>query len=732
MFKRTLMIKDLIKLANALDRHGFKKQADLVDSILRKLAQSGLPDSEKIVSEIQGNPKFNIDDEKKIRILKFLKIKNLTYGDPTGREGEISAAVTSAKNFMDSNPDIKDGLEEADKLWKTWGSWTPSARTSGNSSNSGPMSPEEDFLNKEDQTGVHADLKGAKPGHAFSIPGIPLSSDWQPKNFYYLSPMKDDGELMDFDEFFSHYTKDAGVVPINVFQSGSVFYEQFLNTAKDIFGMNEEQVEKEVEEYIDLMKMEDAIYKNQTGESRFFAREKNPNNEMGPNEEYEHWMDEQEREERKILQAEQDRLKSLIGETKKNLLGAREQARISGKSEEELTATQAVTPGVAKNVEDLRKIISCGFGIAPDEWYKEVKSKISELTDVYNLLEYNLDGFYTIFQNNKKDWEEIAKYIAEQASDRFHNKYLFVRMRLYRIYKPEEYKFSEKALENLIEYPDGLDVFYKARVWKELPPHFIELAAEKDPYKFFNSEIFKSGVADNRAIGIASATLINSYADANLANYWLSLGISSRVPRNHFDSMVKLLAEQDPARFLAWTSKDGKRLSNFYPKEKEIAEEGLLDEAERLPHEDPITFFSPTFPGGNKLWADYHGDKEEGISIAINTAKELLKARDEEKQLSFSANWLKAGLYRFPGLDEATELAVDNFIWRLDASFEYKYGQEIPRLEDARESPEELALLKKYLDEAIKNPSEVRFYDYTDKASFPAILTGIRQYLERI
>ena len=726
------MIIDLIKLADALDRHGFKKQANLVDSILRKLAQSGLPDSEKIANEIQINPKFNIDDEKKSRILKFLKIKNLTYGDPTGREGEISAALTSAKNFMDSNPDIKKELEEADKLWKTWGSWTPSARTSGYSSNSGPMSPEDDFLNKEDPTGVHANLSGAKPGHAFSIPGVPLTSDGQPKNFHYLSPMKDNGKLMDVDEFFSHYIK-MGVVPINVYQSGSVFYEQFLNTAEDIFNMNESAVE----EYIGSMKMEDFVYKNQTGESRFFARKKNPNDEMSPDndemspdQEYEHWTDEQERKERKRLQAEQDRLKSLIGETKKNLLGAREQARISGKSEEELTATQAVTPDVAKNVEDLRKIISCGFGLG-HEWCDEVESEISELTDVYNLLESNLDGFYTIFQGDKKGWEEIAKYIAKKASDRFHNKYLFVRMRLYRIYKPEEYKFSEKALENLIEYPDGLDVFYKARVWKELPPHFIELVAEKDPYKFFNSEIFKSGVADNRAIGIASATLINSYVDANLANYWLSLGISSKVPRNHFDSIVKLLAEQDPARFLALTSKDGKRLSNFYPKEKEIAEEGLLGMAERLPHEDPITFFSPTFPGGNKLWADYYGDKEEGISIAINTAKELLNA-GEEKKMSFSADWMKAGLYRFTRLNDVTELAVNNFIWRLGTSFENEYGQEIPWLENARENPEELALLKKYLDESIKNPSKVRFDDYTDKASFPAILNGIREYLERV
>jgi len=479
MFKRTLMIKDLIKLANALDRHGFKKQANLVDSILRKLAQSEVPDSEKIANEIQNNPKFNfnIDDEKKKSILKFLKIKNLTHGDPTGREGEISAALTSAKNFMDSNPDIKKELEEADKLWKTWGSWTPSGRTSGYSSNSGPMSPEDDFLKKEEPTGVHANLRGAKPGHAFSIPGVPLTSSGQPKNFYYISPMKENGELMIFDEFLSHYIKEVPVVPINIYQKGSVFYGHFLNTAEDIFNMDESAVN----EYIGLMKKEDSAYRNFGEDSRFFAGEKNPNDEMSPDQEYEHWMDEQEREEREILQAEQDRLKSLIGETKKNLLSAREQARISGKSEEELTATQAVTPDVAKNIEDLRKIISCGFGLGPDEWYDEVKSKIGELSDVYNLLEYNLDGFYTIFQSNKKDWEEIAKYIAEKASDRFHNKYLFVRMRLYRIYKPEEYKFSEKALENLIEYPDGLDVFYKARVWKELPPHFKELVAEKDP-----------------------------------------------------------------------------------------------------------------------------------------------------------------------------------------------------------------------------------------------------------
>jgi len=240
-------------------------------------------------------------------------------------------------------------------------------------------------------------------------------------------------------------------------------------------------------------------------------------------------------------------------------------------------------------------------------------------------------------------------------------------------------------------------------------------------------------VADIRAIGIASATLINSYVDANLANYWLSLGISSKVPRDHFDAIVKLFAEEDPARFLAWTSKDGKRISDFYPEEKKIAEEKFSAIARDLPgeliYEDPITFFSPIFPGSKKLWADYYEDMEKGISIAINTAKQLLNA-GEEKKMSFSANWMKAGLHHFIKLDEVTELVVDNFIRRLD-SFEQEYGWE-PSLEEAREKPGELDYLKKYLDKAIKNPSKVEFYDYTDKASFPAILEGIREYLERI
>ena len=742
------MLQKISRLIKSLEGLGYHRNS----SIIIALSSLSRPDTDKILAALKN--KFSLDESKEAKIKRYLSIKNLSLPDSEDEalKNEAASAAKTAEVFLQNNTGIKQELEEANKLWNTWESWTSSGRTSEYSSDSSPMTPEEnDFVNEEDPTGVHANVSGAKPGLAFSIPGIPLTSDKQPKNFYYLSPFNDKGELMDVDSFFSHYIK-MGVVPIHVNQSGSIFYEQFLNTAEDIFDMDETWVN----EYIGLMKMEDSVYRNwawqntRKSDSRFFAGETNPYdddsgmnvNEMSPDQEAEYWGDQEERNERKRLQVEQEKLRSLVGENKKNLLGAREQARISGKPEEELTTTQTATPDVAKQMEDLRKIISCAFGIAPEEWYKELKTNLREDKDAYRLLESDLSGFYSLFQNDKKGWEEIAKFIAEKSKDAFNNN-LFIRMRLYRIYKPEEYKFSEKTLENLIERPNGLDVFYKANLWKELPPHFIELVAEKDPYKFFNSEIFKSGGASDRAIGIASATLINRYVDSNLANYWLSLGISSKVPRSHFDSIVKLLAEQDPARFLAWTSKDGKKLSDSYPEERATAEENFLDLARQLPHEDPITFFSPVFPSGKKLWADYYATKsdaeqrvnsphsrtmEEGISIAIATTKQLLNT-EEEKKMSFSANWMKAGLYRFTKLDEATELVVDNLISGLQ-SFEKKYGYNTS-LRGVREDAESLNDLKEYLNKAINNSSKVEFYNYNDQANFPAILTGIKEYLDK-
>lgn len=115
------MIKDLIKLANTLDRRGFSRQADYVDRILRKLAQMDAPDPDKIIEELSKT--FDLDDHKKSRILKFLKIKNLTYGNKEGRKGEVSTASKLAENFKNSNKHIGSELEEAERLWSTRGNW---------------------------------------------------------------------------------------------------------------------------------------------------------------------------------------------------------------------------------------------------------------------------------------------------------------------------------------------------------------------------------------------------------------------------------------------------------------------------------------------------------------------------------------------------------------------------------------------------------------------------------
>ncbi len=708
------MLKKISFLIKTLKTLGYHSNSP----VIMALASISYPDQDEIVAALKS--KFNLDDSKSAKVSKFLAIKNLSLIDPEeseneSRKNEAASAERMAESFLRNNSDLKQELEEADKLWNSWKA-SGSLQANYNSPQR-PMTPE-DFVNQTDTTGIHADLNGARPGFQFSIPGIPLTSDKQPKNFHYLSPIDEKGNLMDVDEFFSHYIK-MGVVPIFLSQVGSIFYEKFLNTAEDIFDMDEFAVQ----EYIGLMKMEESAHLNAGGSSRFFSGKEaeNPYDENPDDEDlYE------EKVERYRLKQELENLKSLVGETKKSLLGAKEQARISRDPIEGVGATQtAVTNTSKEGSDDILSIISYVFGLGP-----MVKTNLREYKDAYNLIYSDLSGFYILFKSDKNGWEKIAKFIAEN------NMELFISLRLYRIYKPEEFEFSEKALEKSVESRNGLNIFYKAKLWKELPPHFLELAAEKDPYAFFKSEIFESGQASDRAINIASTTLINHYAysDSNLANYWIGLDISSKVPRSHFDSIIKLLAEQDPVRFLAWTSKDGKRLSDFYPEEKETAEERFLDIAKDLPHEDPIAFFSPPFPGGKKLWADYYaanniGTMEEGISIAIETAKSLIQKEGHRKEgMIFSANWMKAGLSDFPRLDEVTRLAVNILIKNLQ-SFEEEYGYDTS-LDGAEE--QELNDLKEYFNKAIKNPSKVRFSDYDDKANIPVITAKIKEYMDRI
>ncbi len=717
------MLQKLSSLIKTLKIIGYGDQSFLIVA----LASLSIPDTDKILKEIKNT--FDLDDAKAAKISRYLALKNLSLTDSSDEssKNEAASADKMSETFLKNNNSLKKELEEAKRLWEAWGSWSESS-----SSNYKTPAAESDFYNNDlfsgDQSGIHPDLRDAKTGMKFSDPKVSLMS--QPRDFYYLSPIDENGNLMSVDEFFSYYIK-KGIVPILSTQVGSVFFENFLNTAEDIYDMDEVAVN----EFIGLMKLEDSMHTMHGGESKIF-NSFNVNEDVNSyeyNQNYNQMNEDELWENRKIrrhelaVKNEQDNLRSLVGEIKKLLITEREQGRLSGGvSGSELSQGQSTSVAAVDKSEDIRKIISYVFGISNEE----VKTNLSESDEVYKLIYSDFSGFYTLFNMNKEEWKAIAEYIAKN------NPHLFIGLRLYRIYKPEEYTFSEECLEKttkrlplLRSNKTGLDLFYLAKLWKELPEHFIELAADEDPKRFFESEIFKSGIASDRAIGIASKAYLGSVGGAL---YWFNLGISSKVPKNHFDSAVRLLAEEDPARFLAWTSKDGKRLSDFYPEEKETAEERFLDIAKDLPHEDPIVFFSPPFPGGKKLWADYYaanniGTMEEGISIAIETAKSFIQKEGHTKEgMIFSANWMKAGLSDFPRLDEVTRLAVNILIKNLQ-SFVIEYGYDT-----SLDGAEDLNDLKEYFNKAIKNPSKVRFRDYDDKANIPVITAKIKEYLETL
>jgi len=242
------MLQKLSSLIRTLKTIGYGDQSFLIVA----LASLSIPDTDKILKEIKNT--FDLDDAKAAKISRYLALKNLSLTDSSDEssKNEAASADKMSETFLKNNNSLKKELEEAKRLWETWGSWSESS-----SSTYKTPAAESDFYNHDpfsgDQSGIHPDLSDAKTGMKFSDPKVSLMS--QPRDFYYLSPIDENGNLMSVDEFFSYYIK-KGIVPILSTQVGSVFFENFLNTAEDIYDMDEVAVN----EFIGLMKLEDSMH----------------------------------------------------------------------------------------------------------------------------------------------------------------------------------------------------------------------------------------------------------------------------------------------------------------------------------------------------------------------------------------------------------------------------------------------------------------------------------------
>jgi hypothetical protein len=737
------MFEKISLLIKTLKGFGYHPKSQLIIS----LASIFYPNQDDIIKILKS--KFNLDDSKSNKISKFLSIKNMSIIKPEdynneSRKNEAETAKMMSQAFLRNNSNLKQELEEADRIWNSWKESGPpkiSDDYSGGTEYSG------DFVNQSDPGEVYPDLSGARPGFNFSIPNEPLNSDKQPKNFYYLYPFDENGELMSVDDFFSFYIK-KGIVPITSTGHGSIFYEQFLNTAEDIYNMDEVAVN----EQIGLMKMEDSMHEK----SRIFEDLSN-NYDADPY----NFDDDSEYEEHKSLikaKKDKDKILSMIGNFSKNLLNSNVQGKISDiAGNGDISSGQRSEVGANKSSLADRDAIHKEIAsiLAPEsiDDNEYVKSHLEDI-DAYNIISSKPNEFLSLIKADKKGWEMIAENIANN------NPTLFIGLRLYRIYTPEEYSFSEKCLEKTTKKDllgkmfgkkynqRGIDLFYSAKLWKEVPPHFIELVADVDPKRFFETDELVE-MASEKAVAIASKAYLET-TDYKAFD-WFKFNkkfkileriskVSEKVARSQFDRASTNLADEDPARFLAFVVKDGKRLSDYNPHLKDIALENMINMAVNLPYEDPITFFSPIFPGSKKLWADYYDmelssdnetqyeerTREEGISIAIETALKLLN----KEEMAFSVEWLKAGLHRFTLLENVTDLVVKNIINKC-LSIKDEDG-ELLDYKPMLDEPEDIANIKAYFNNAAKNPDnvyKVNFDGYSDKSSYPTIISAVNEYL---
>lgn len=284
------MIRKISNLIKALEGIGYSKNSQL----LLSLAQLELPNAEAIVNRMGIS-----DPLKKEKVLKFLKIKNLTYGNKEGREGEVSTALKSAENFINSNQDIAGELKEAATLWEKWGNWSPEQHEempyNKNVKNESPDLYKGFCKWIDDGARKILELNGRKidPKKKLQNPTKSLAAQvgqfdyifpfaWskQLENLYlnYYTNHLFDPENPDFmtpdlsflsQENFIAKCNKLGITRLQNPSVDSAFYENFVNTMKDIYHLPKE----DIGETIGLMMMEDRIIQQQGGESNFFGVE---------------------------------------------------------------------------------------------------------------------------------------------------------------------------------------------------------------------------------------------------------------------------------------------------------------------------------------------------------------------------------------------------------------------------------------------------------------------------
>lgn len=520
------MIKDLAKVANRLDSLGLTKEADFLDSIICKIAATIPADIDKIIMQLKSS--MNLDDAAAKKIKKFIALKNLTLSP---NANEAASAERNADNFIQKNQDIKTQLEEAARLWDTWDSW--SGTLNQGTTDAPAASWDAEGWEKESYNDPRV-----KPGMRFSDPKIPLTK--QVGTFDYLSPFDEEGNLMDFDTFVETYVK-KGVVPVNLSSSTkSMFFEYFLNTADEVYDMDETAVD----EYIGMMQMEDSIYKDLSGgKSRFFGEDEDEVRQDEQVASGTYGWSEEDRTSERYRNEQKKRIKSLSEQIKNtNLLGAQSKKEISGpgresdqmsveKSNANVTGNN---PAEEKLLNEILSALELGEG-EPKKIFGEYVEGLRQ-TDMYKIMSSDPETYYNLFLNNKEKSEEIAKEIA------FFNPQLFARLKLFRIWNPDQYEFSDNSLVALIEDKrtsyaldrsvNGATYFFKKELWKDLPEHFSELAAYRVPYSFFSSTLFNSGKATKRVMALASKSWLEGSMDPK---YWLNLTF-----KNEKGQMVKL------------------------------------------------------------------------------------------------------------------------------------------------------------------------------------------------
>jgi len=726
----------LSKLITALTIIGYDKSSEL----LLSLASISYPDNKKIMDQLWNT--FDLDKPKAVRIFRFLGLKNLSLTDSTdeANKNEASAATKQVTEFMSNNQDIKDELSEAQRLWETWGTWDPLKKTvpQSETTNTPPRSapPEDTFYEDDPFKGPdHPDINGAIPGKKFSNP---YSSLVESGDFYYISPLDGSGNMMSVDDFFEKYIK-MGVVPITSGSGGSIFYEMFLNTAEDIYDMDQGWVS----EYIGMLKMEDSVYGQATGgQSRIFNNGQEEEEEYDPWEEEDRWEEEKERQRIKGVTSIADTIKSDKLKLSQQALKISQDKAANPETQGEISGLEESIADGTKNIFDE---IAGAFGLKEEknpfydsetvgwgslswedqrksgEWQKAQKTYL-EPSDIYKIIAADLKTYNTLFRANKELGLECAEYIAEN------NPPLFARLRLHKLYEPESYEFSEKSLERLVSPPlgstgawnslasEGLDVFYGGEIWKDLPEHFLELAAKQDALKFFASSAFKTGATNHRSIEIASAEYLNREESA-LA--WFKLGIAGKLPKRHIDVAMRILAEQSPAHFLSLSTKSGKKFCDLYPRFKEQALDGMKQESYELANNDPITFYGNVIPEHDKTWADYF-PKRQTILAKKSFASKLSDSESSE----FAVKFILAGLCQRKDLAVEAKIAVNVIL--NDFGETYDYGIE----NDDLINGENLETIRSVVNDVIESPED---YDYFDRPKETlALFKKIKKYLSVI